>query len=290
MFDTIEALLALEVHKTISRAATKLGLTQSAVSKRIQTLSATLGKPLVEASGRGVTLTPYAMQFIERIRPNFLHLREALTEELSEGRRQLPVAITGALMLSWGHTVLRQVRKDNPNIRFSFHTYASPYAIADVHSGESMCAIIHGSSELSPTLTAKFITESEFVILPAGEKPFRLHRGDTLHLHTIEANSEAWSVMNRRLQRSAVKWGIDIRMSNTARNFMSVTQLSRAGFGHGLVPRNLAISMGVPSSKLMKLPGEGIKIPISLVGRKTVLDRPIVQQFYESLCKHAPKP
>lgn len=288
MFDNLEALIALEQYGSISRAAARLGLTQSAVSKRIKSLSDELNYELIEPSGRGVVLTPYAAQLLERVRAPYRDLREAFSEELAESTGELLVALSGALFLGWGAKVLKRVRKENPNIRFSFSSHRSPIAIARVRSGECMCAIVHGSSELTPDLSAKFIVDESVVIVPSSEKPYRFPRKGTLKLLTVEAHSETWSVMDRKLRRGATRWGLELEVENSMQNFMSVTQLARAGFGHGLTPIGVPLSLGVPRSKLVQFPKPGIKIPVSLVGRRSVLDKAIVQQFYESLQRHAP--
>ena len=51
MMDNLEALMALAECGTMSRAALRLSITQSAVSKRIANLQSQLGKRLVERSG-----------------------------------------------------------------------------------------------------------------------------------------------------------------------------------------------------------------------------------------------
>jgi DNA-binding transcriptional LysR family regulator len=48
MLEGIDALIALEKFGTVSEAATRLRLTQSAVSKRIQALQRAIGLKLVE--------------------------------------------------------------------------------------------------------------------------------------------------------------------------------------------------------------------------------------------------
>ena len=58
MLDQLEALRALKEEGTTARAAVRLRLTQSAISKRIDALEAEVGAPLIEAHGRGCRLTP----------------------------------------------------------------------------------------------------------------------------------------------------------------------------------------------------------------------------------------
>jgi len=53
MLEGIDALIALERFGTVSEAAVRLRLTQSAISKRIQALQRTVGFRLVEPTAAG---------------------------------------------------------------------------------------------------------------------------------------------------------------------------------------------------------------------------------------------
>jgi DNA-binding transcriptional LysR family regulator len=58
--------------------ATRVRLTQSAVSKRLQALQDAVGFQLVERDGRRVRLTARGLEFVQRARPLMAELR-ALT-------------------------------------------------------------------------------------------------------------------------------------------------------------------------------------------------------------------
>lgn len=283
MFDNLDALVALEQYGTMSRAAAHLGVTQSAISKRLHSLEEELGKKLLEPDGRRVALTPFAVRLIERAKPLYQELKEALSEEIAEHSGELSIVFSGALLLSWGDNVLPQIREENPNIIFSISSHRSPVATALVRSGDAMVAIVHGSSELTHDLSAKFLTKEEFIIVPSKLKPFRFPTNKALSLLTVESHSETWSVMERKLRRGSKKWQIEFEPFNKMQNFMSVTQLARAGFGHGLVPIGVALALGIPKKKLVHFPDGGLYLPVSLVGRGTTLKRSIVTQFYDSL-------
>src|SRR5262245_62478904 len=79
MLEGLEALSALARFGTVSEAATRLRLTQSAVSKRLQSLQRAVGFPLIEPDGRRVRLTARGLDFVERARPLVAELR-ALTQ------------------------------------------------------------------------------------------------------------------------------------------------------------------------------------------------------------------
>ena len=169
MIDNLEALVALAECGTMSRAALRLSITQSAVSKRIANLQGQLGKPLVERSGRGVALTPYAQHVLQRTRPLLGELREALSEEVADNTGQLSVAIGAAILIAWGAEVLAKVRQENPGIRLRINTYRGPEAVERVRSGEYMVGICFGRSENTPDLEARYIVRRNY--RPRAKRP-----------------------------------------------------------------------------------------------------------------------
>ena len=75
MLESIDALVALATFGTVSEAATRLRLTQSAVSKRLQSLQSAVGFRLLEPEGRRLRLTAPAVEFLARARPLVAELR-----------------------------------------------------------------------------------------------------------------------------------------------------------------------------------------------------------------------
>src|SRR5688572_8931385 len=61
-------LVAVVEEQSITRAAERLGVTQSAVSHGLERLRALAGEPVVVRSGRGVVTTPRALALAERAR------------------------------------------------------------------------------------------------------------------------------------------------------------------------------------------------------------------------------
>jgi DNA-binding transcriptional LysR family regulator len=64
-------------------------------------------------------------------------------------------------------------------------------------------------------------------------------------------------------------------------SFSSAVQLARAGFGHALVPRGVAVAMGVPEDVLLEVPG--LERPIGVCARVTTWERPAVRRFVDAL-------
>lgn len=79
--DRLRTLQAVAAHGSVSRAATVLHLTPSAVSQHIRKLEQEVGHQLVTRTGRGVKLTPTATILADRAR-HVLALVEEIEAEL----------------------------------------------------------------------------------------------------------------------------------------------------------------------------------------------------------------
>src|SRR3712207_8624122 len=76
--DDLAAFLALARERSFTRAAAKLGVSQSALSHTIRALEAQLGLRLLTRTTRSVSPTEAGERLIQRVAPRF----EAITEEL----------------------------------------------------------------------------------------------------------------------------------------------------------------------------------------------------------------
>jgi DNA-binding transcriptional LysR family regulator len=124
-----------------TRAAERLGLTQSAVSQQVKTLEAELGEPLFVRVKRGVILSEagkLALQYAARI----LDDSQALKERLSGpghpllGRVRVAAATQAFVYLFAG--LFESFMKDNAALELSFRTTASTeQTLADILGGEA---------------------------------------------------------------------------------------------------------------------------------------------------------
>ncbi len=83
LLEGIETLLVLAEEGTMSRTGSHLYISQSAVSKRIAKLEATLGTKLIIPAGRLKTLTPDAHALIKNVGPSFNEIRGLIFEHLN---------------------------------------------------------------------------------------------------------------------------------------------------------------------------------------------------------------
>src|SRR5215475_7606057 len=82
----VQAFIAIADHGGFGKAADALHITQTALTRRLQNLEATLGVTLVERTTRSVALTPTGREFFAQARRLLNELATALTEIRETGK------------------------------------------------------------------------------------------------------------------------------------------------------------------------------------------------------------
>jgi DNA-binding transcriptional LysR family regulator len=296
MLDSLETLLVLSELGTMGRAATRLRVTQSAVSKRIEALSSALGTPMIERIGRHVRLTPAALALAERTRPLLSELRGALAGEQASGKGRLALGVAESLLTSWAPAALQRVKQALPGLHLDLHAHRSPVALDAVRAGEFALAIVAGKVDAAAGLFSDHLLDEEMVIigLPrsgrSGLQPVRRSRATalpgnlpaTLSVLSIERRSATFAALGPQLAALRAN-GFTLEVASELESYAAVVQLGRSGFGPALVPWPLARALGVPRGNARSLPAPGLRRPVSLVGRKSALSRSAVVAFRDAL-------
>src|SRR4051812_31719446 len=134
MLEEIEALAALAQLGTVSEAAVRLRLTQSAVSKRLQALQAAVGFPVLEPDGRRVRLTAAALDFLERARPLVAELRRLTRPAASAATASFSLALADSIASSWGPAVVAGALR-GLEVSLDLHAHRSVLVIESVRLG-----------------------------------------------------------------------------------------------------------------------------------------------------------
>ena len=180
---------------------------------------------------------------------------------------------------------MRGLELPYPDLELVANAHRSPVAIDHVRSGEYMLALCAGEGDSTPDLTWNTLFREPMVIVPSGLKQFRFGRGKSLSVFTIEPHSSTWGYLDRRIRLYADSWGTTIEVEQTLQSFSCIIQMARHGFGHGLVPLELALALGISRDCLIEFPDPGLFRPISLVGRSTTFARPLVKSFHQQLTR-----
>lgn len=274
MIDLIEALEALKATGTMGKAGLRLRISQSAVSKRIATLEARLGEALIVKEGRRVGLTPRAERLLERLAVTLGELRSAFADEEGAPRGVLSVGVSESLLASHGAKWLHRVKVELPVLELDLHAHRSVAVQERVASGEYLLGLMAGHGD-APGLVSQEVFREPMVVVPCGLDPKSLKRGDTPVI-TIEERSGTWQAIGRRARQAGIVPARELEC------FFAAAQLAATGFGHGLVPLGVAVALRLPAGRY-KVLGPELARPISLVARKSVLARPLVQAFVRAL-------
>jgi len=286
MIANLEALTALAETGTMTQAATRLRITQSAVSKRIAALENDVGQKLIEPIGRRVRLTPSGERLLEKTRPFLAALKDALADDAPAQGGRIVIGISESILCSWGADLLARVRADIPHLDFIVNTHRSPVVIDQVRSGEYMLALCTSEPQDAPELKSEPLFEEPMVIIPAGLHTDGLHKQKRLSVLTIEPHSITWRCLERRLRDCAKTWPFQIEVTRTLQSFACIAQMARCGLGNGLVPIGVARSLGVPNDALIYFPEPGLARPICLIGRSTTFANPLVKTFHKTLIQY----
>ena len=285
MIANLETLSALSELGTMTKAATRLRITQSAVSKRITALEASTSHRLIERVGRGVRLTPAGVSLLEKTDPFMTALRDALRDDRPAGSERLEIGVSESILASWGAEILARVWEANPRLALVVNAHRSPVALDHVRSGEYVLALCAGLAEDTPELRSEVIYEEPMVIVPRGLGRLKLE--NDVQVMTIEPHSATWQCIGRRIRAASRSWPFRIEVTQTLQSFACIAQMAKCGLAHGLVPLGIAQALGIPEKNVLPFPEPGLTRPVSLVGRASAFARPAAEAFHESLIEAA---
>jgi len=261
MLEGIDALIALERFGTVSEAAVRLRLTQSALSKRLQALQRLVGVTLVEREGRRVRITGPGLEFLERARPLVADLRN-LTSPIQDGRAALSMALADSIAASWGPAVIKRALEGIDGLTIALHAHRSVLVLESVRLGRYHIGL-STDAPAARDLVHHPVIDEPIVLVHAG-----LGRSVVpgLPLISIESGSATWRAIEPQLRSRQRE--LLARALLPVETFSAALQMVKAGFGDGLVPLGLALEAALPPSSYRVV--RGVRRQISLVTRKTV--------------------
>ena len=177
----VEAFVQVAQHRSFSKAADALFLTQPSVTARIQSLERDLGEALFERNGRGVRLTEMGTAFLPYARRALKALQEG--RDALDGMRNLEI---GTLKLGCALTVstyvlpkvLKRYCSTYPGVEVSVHTGRSEQVLQMVLTDDVHCALertVHHADIVTVPLY-----EDDLVLASAPEHRFALTRTATI--------------------------------------------------------------------------------------------------------------
>lgn len=171
-FGQIEAFVQVAAHRSFSRAAEMLQLTQPSITARIQALERALGEDLFERGGRGVRLTDAGQAFLpyaERILQTLREGRDAVEEvrNVHLGSLHLGSALTISTYVL--PKILRTFSRRYPGVRISIRTGRSEQVLNMLLADEVQAALVRSLHH--PDIEAVHLYDDEIVLVANPNHP-----------------------------------------------------------------------------------------------------------------------
>ncbi len=274
MISYLEALLALERTGTISEAAAQLRLTQSAVTKRIQALQNEVKFKVIEPDGRRVRLTAKGQSLVDKARSLISEIKNLKDIHNENEMTHFSIGISDSIAASWGPRLIRLATKKEKNLILNIHVHRSTLVEENVKLGRYQLGLCVSPS-VDPQLISEIISEESMVLLSNRFDP----ESEARKIITIEPNSATWKVIHEKAIKHPKIKNYELVY---VESFSAIVQMVKEGFGHGLVPIGVALTMGAPK-KAIHLLLPSIKREIKLISRKNISLLPAIQSLVVSL-------
>ncbi|MEG0009535.1 MAG: LysR family transcriptional regulator [Aeromonas sp.] len=299
LLEGLETLCLLASEGTMAKVASRLYISQSAVSKRINQLELRLGKKLIEPDGRQIRLTPQARELLARVAPSLAEMKGVLADSqtLTDGS-PLPVACSETLLAGYLARFMHDYLARDPHIALS--THHTPVILARVRGGDALLGICAGRLPPGHGLCAELLLEEPFYLVgdDQDEAARPDQQGALADLQPSEGGINEGVLVqdkvrkiltmdlenpsNRYLREPLAALGFAPAMELDS--YLALIELAKAGIGPVLLPAGLLALVGDQGRKARPLPGLGR--PLHLVYRPNSLKRARIQRLVEAIRGH----
>lgn len=276
LLEGLETLYLLAREKTMGKVASRLYITQSAVSKRISNLESRLGKKLVEPDGRHLRLTADATALLERIGPNLNELKGQLfdSQHLTDDSK-LPIACSETILAGYLGPFLHGYMQRDEHLDFA--THHTPVILEKVRAGDAVLGVCAGEIIGAQGLEIRPVLEEPLCLV----YPDRPGFGAPLRVVTIDLGNPANRYLDARLsQAQLIPW---MQMDS----YFAAAELGRAGLAPATVPVGVARLMGIKADYCHAPPaGSQLTRPVSLCFRPSARKRERIARLITALEQH----
>ena len=272
LLEGIETLLVLAQEGTMSRAGSRLYISQSAVSKRIAKLEATFGTKLIIPSGRLIKLTPDAHALIKNVGPSFNEIRGLIFEHQNlDDQTIITIDCSETLVAGYLSDALGQYFQHDKYI--SITTHHTPVIVENVQSGKATIGFCAGHLPTQYRFIAQHLVDEPFKVVfkqPLSALPKAIIANDLKNPSNI---SQA-AVLQKQ--------GITPLMEMDS--YTASAQLALAGMIPALVPNSIVKTLGINERFCFEFEELAeLTRPIYLIYRQNSYKSPRVKTIIETI-------
>lgn len=225
----LRSLLAVADHRAITQASRALGLTQPALSRRLQQLEEEMGALLLERSKKGVALTAAGRLVVDEARflvqrYDRLRLTVRAQESLDAGLVRLGGGATAVSFLV--PPTIAEFAKQHPGVRFEVREQGSRDVEADVQSERLELGIV-----TLPTHSREFevrpLRRDRVVLIASPDHPLarrkRVEVRDLAGLGLVGFDSE--SAIRKLIDSALGKAGVEMKVQMELRSIAAILEM-----------------------------------------------------------------
>jgi DNA-binding transcriptional LysR family regulator len=164
----LQSFLALAEEGHVGRAAARLGIEQSPLSRRLQALEQSVGAKLFERTPRGITLTPAGREFRAGVLPLLRQLEDskqrALAASRGESGRLAVGCVVAAAYDGFLPDSLRGFAKDRPEVTISVAVMGTTESFGALRDGVIDVALTHSPPPPAEGFKHLVLTEDPFAV------------------------------------------------------------------------------------------------------------------------------
>lgn len=260
----VEAFYWVASLKSVSRAADKLFLTQSAMSSRISTLEDELGVLLLDRRDKQFKLTTAGARFLVYAQ-KLLELQREVKAEMGSGA---PLAVSmriGAIesvLHSWLIPWLEKLRKDQPGLELELTVETTPLLTEQVQRGtlDLVFAVLPASADgvrnrALPPMEMAFVGHPEL----HRKRKYRLDELAEMELLTFQKGSQPHVTLLDLFRQHQM----EPKRVHAISSISAMVQLVQGGFGVAMLPRVAVQRLtGFSSLKLLSCDARLQALPI----------------------------
>jgi DNA-binding transcriptional LysR family regulator len=266
----VEAFFWVATLKSVSRAAEKLHLTQSAMSARIAALEDEVGALLLDRQEKQVRLTPAGTRFMVYAQ-KFLELQKELKVEMGASSSLAATLRLGAIesvLHSWLIPWLELLRRDQPGLELELTVETTPMLIDQVQRGaqDIVFAVLPAAGEgvrhqVLPSMPMCFVGSA----ILHRKRSYTLQDLSMLELLTFQRGSQPYVALVDVLRQTKLEG----KRIHAISSVSAMTQLVKGGFGVATLPRAAAQRLAqVQGLRLLKCDVTLPPLPIHASYRK----------------------
>ncbi len=283
----LRAFVSLAELGSFTRAATRLNLSQPALTVQIRNLETAFGAPLFDRDPRGAALTRIGAELAPTLRRLLGEIDGALEEALdaAEGRRgtiriaALPSFASGRLPRA-----IARFRETHPAIRFVIRDAVANKVVAAVRDGSVDLGLTAGVELTDDLEILHEATDRLCVVAPAGHPLARLKRvslDDLAEYPLVLMESE--TSVRRIVDAAFISAGRLIHPVAEATYMMTAVGLVRAGLGVTILPESAKEIEAEPTLRAIRIEDARFTRRITLVRRRSRSLPRASSQFVEEL-------